>query len=153
MFNFEQFTVAKCFTSLNSPIVSSETMPSFHMKQLDCFLSGDDKCFAFLFHLWRLIFSVTHRATAIWLISMSHVTDGLTDWLTKCNTSIPIFTKIVNWEQLMMEGVRRNREKKFGGPSPGKGQKSAPLKKRASFWYPFFSEHGYNEPNVTRWST
>ena len=28
------------------------------MKQLDCFLSGDDKCFAFLFHLQQLIFSV-----------------------------------------------------------------------------------------------
>ncbi len=27
-------------------------------EQLDCFLSGDDKCFAFLFHLQRLIFSV-----------------------------------------------------------------------------------------------
>ncbi len=33
-------------------------MLSFEMKQLDCFLSGDDKCFAFLFHLRQLIFSV-----------------------------------------------------------------------------------------------
>ncbi len=31
---------------------------SFQMKQSDCFLSGDNKCFAFLFHLQQLIFSV-----------------------------------------------------------------------------------------------
>ena len=45
-----------------------QMMPSFQTKQLDCFLSGDDECFAFLFHLQRLIFSVhfaseTHERT------------------------------------------------------------------------------------------
>ena len=57
-FNCWLFQVGNCFTHFNGPFVSFETIALFQMNQLDCFLSGDNKCFAFLFHLQQLIFSV-----------------------------------------------------------------------------------------------